>query len=212
MEIRIGIADDHLLIINGLETMLQSSPRHHLIFKALTGAALMEELETAAPDVLLLDIQLPDANGVELCKQISDQYPDVRVIALTNHEETMYVRKMMRNGALGYLLKSTDPESLLEAIDKAYDGEEYLDKRLEKAMLSEMIMGKRQSSREVQLTKRETEILSLIASEHTNQQIAEKLYISLRTVECHRLNITQKLNIKHTAGLVKEAMMRGLVK
>ncbi len=79
-------------------------------------------------------------------------------------------------------------------------------------MLSEMIMGKRHSSREVVLTKRETEILSLIAAEHTNQQIADKLFISLRTVECHRLNITQKLNVKHTAGLVKEAMMRGLMK
>lgn len=212
MDIRIGIADDHLLIINGLETMLQASPRHRLVFKALTGAALLEALAVEAPDVLLLDIQLPDANGVDLCKQVSDQYPDVRIIALTNHEETMYVRKMMRNGALGYLLKSTDPESLLAAIDKAYDGEEYLDKRLEKAMLSEMIMGKRHTSREVVLTKRETEILSLIAAEHTNQQIADKLFISLRTVECHRLNITQKLNIKHTAGLVKEAMMRGLMK
>ncbi|WP_298717590.1 response regulator transcription factor [Chitinophaga sp.] len=212
MEIRIGIADDHLLIINGLETMLQSAPGHRLIFKALTGAALLEALEQEEPDVLLLDIQLPDANGVELCKQISDQFPDVRVIALTNHEETMYVRKMMRNGALGYLLKSTDPGSLLEAITRAYEGEEYLDKRLEKAMLSEMIMGKRQSGREVQLTKREIEILTLIASEHTNQQIADKLFISLRTVECHRLNITQKLNVKHTAGLVKEAYLRGLVK
>ncbi len=212
MHIRIGIADDHLLIINGLETMLQSSPHHQLIFKALTGASLMEELEKEAPDVLLLDIQLPDANGVDLCKQVSDNYPDVKVIALTNHEETMYVKKMMRNGALGYLLKSTDPDSLLEAINKAFDGEEYLDKRLEKAMLSEMIMGKRQPSREVQLTKRETEVLTLIAGEHTNQQIADKLYISLRTVECHRLNITQKLNIKHPAGLVKEAYLRGLVK
>ncbi len=125
MDIRIGIADDHLLIINGLETMLQASPHHKLIFKALTGAALMEALEQEAPDVLLLDIQLPDANGVDLCKQVSELYPDVRVIALTNHEETMYVRKMMRNGALGYLLKSTDPESLLAAIGKAYDGEEY---------------------------------------------------------------------------------------
>jgi Response regulator containing a CheY-like receiver domain and an HTH DNA-binding domain len=131
-------------------------------------------------------------------------------MALTNLEETVYVKKMMRNGASGYLLKSADPPTLQQAIAALSRNEQYIDARIEKAMLNEAISGKKKGN-QVLLTKRETEILTLIANELTNQEIADKLFISLRTVETHRQNLIEKLNVKNTAGLVREAYLRNLV-
>ncbi|MNE77757.1 Oxygen regulatory protein NreC [compost metagenome] len=118
---------------------------------------------------------------------------------------------MIRNGAMGYLLKNTDQETLVEAIKTVHNGQQYIDSHIQKLLLEESISGRKASIFEIPLTKREKEILKLIAEERTNQQIADSLFISLRTVETHRLNLTQKLNIKNTAGLVKEAIKRGLI-
>lgn len=210
MPLKIAIADDHELIIRGFESMLQTFTDCTLIFTALSGESLLDQLARQQPDILLLDIQLPDQNGVDLCKIISGKYPAVRIMALTNLEETHYVKKMLRNGASGYLLKSADPATLLKALDTLSKGEQFIDDRLQKMLLAESITGKKKNT-QVLLTRRETEILRLIAEEYTNQQIADKLFISLRTVETHRLNISQKLNVKNTAGLVREAYLRNLV-
>ena len=211
MSIRIAIADDHLLIINGLESMLKKNKDYKFVFAATNGTELLEKLEENRPDILLLDIQIPGMNGIDLCAIIRKQYPLVKIIALTNHEETHFVKQMMRNGASGYLLKNTDSANLSKAIERVYMNEQFIDSSLEKAMLDEMLLGKRKSAGGVVLTKREVEILGLIANEHSNQEIADKLFISLRTVETHRLNINQKLNVKNAAGLVKEAFSRGLI-
>lgn len=208
--IKIGIVDDHALILNGLDRMLNDQEVCRVIFMAGSGAALWEQLSLTVPDILLLDIELPDANGTDLCKEVVKRYPSVKVIALTNHDETMWVRKMMRGGASGYLLKGTDKDNLIAAIIAVSEGKQFLDSQVEKAILQQTISGKK-SSFQVKLTKRETEILALIANEHSNQEIADKLFLSVRTVETHRNSINQKLDIKNTAGLVKEAMLRGLI-
>jgi DNA-binding NarL/FixJ family response regulator len=210
MPLKIAIADDHELIIRGFESMLQTFTDCELLFTAINGETLLGKLEQQQPDILLLDIQMPDHNGIDLCKSIASTYPAVRIMALTNLEETHYVKKMLRNGASGYLLKSADPTTLLKAIDTLSKGEQFIDERLQKMLLAESITGKRKST-QVLLTRRETEILRLIAEEYTNQEIADKLFISLRTVETHRLNISQKLDVKNTAGLVREAYLRNLV-
>lgn len=210
MALKIGIADDHLLIIKGFESMLQTFTDCELLFTALSGEELFAKLQQGLPDILLLDIQLPDASGIDLCKEVNSKYPSVRIMALTNLEETVYVKKMMRNGASGYLLKSADPPTLQQAIAALSRNEQYIDARIEKAMLNEAISGKKKGN-QVLLTKRETEILTLIANELTNQEIADKLFISLRTVETHRQNLIEKLNVKNTAGLVREAYLRNLV-
>lgn len=207
--ISIGIADDHLLILNGLEMMLAQS-NFQIIFKVLTAAALQEQLQQHVPDVLLLDIELPDGNGIELCKSIASAYPNLKIIALTNHAELVYVRKMMRSGAAGYLLKGTTLEELTKAIEQVHNGGQYINRQLEQALLQETLTGKKQP--QTKLTRRESEVLELIASECTNQEIAAKLYLSVRTVESHRLSLSQKLNAKNTASLVKEAYLRGLIK
>jgi DNA-binding NarL/FixJ family response regulator len=211
MQIKVGITDDHLLVINGLKAMLEKFDHIKIIFSENNGEALLRRLEQDKPDILFLDIQMPGTNGIDLCKTILKDRPDIKIIALTNFEESHYIKQMMRNGAQGYLLKNTDQNTLIEAIETVYKGQQYIDKHMQNALLNEMISGKKRSLSEVFLTKRELEILELIAKENTNQEIADKLFISLRTVQTHRLNITQKLDAKNTAALVKEAYKRGLI-
>lgn len=208
--ITLGIVDDHSLIISGLAHMLNDQPNYPILFTATDGKQLMAELEQAVPDVLLLDIELPDTTGIELCTAVLKKHPALRIIALTNHDEVVYVRKMMRSGASGYLLKGTNKNNLLTAIDTVARGQQFLDRQIEQAILQQTIAGKR-TSVEVKLTKRENEILALVANEYTNQEIADKLFLSVRTVESHRHSLNHKLNIKNSAGLVKEAYLRGLI-
>ncbi|MBK1441182.1 response regulator transcription factor [Parapedobacter sp. ISTM3] len=208
--ITIGIVDDHSLIISGLAHMLSDQPDCPILFTAGNGKQLVAELERQLPDVLLLDIELPDSNGIELCAEILKKYPALPIIALTNHDEVVYVRKMIRSGAKGYLLKGTDKQNLLNAIQAVYNGQQFLDRQIEQAILQQAISGKRPSTI-IKLTKRENEILALIANEYSNQEIADKLFLSVRTVESHRHSLNQKLNIKNPAGLVKEAYLRGLI-
>ncbi|TYR37565.1 response regulator transcription factor [Sphingobacterium phlebotomi] len=208
--ITIGIADDHTLIINGIIQMLRSEPRYEILFSAQNGSALLAALTQHQPDVLLLDIELPDNDGISLCGQIKEQYPQVPIIALTNHDEIVYVRKMIRSGANGYLLKGTGKEQLIQAMEAVLAGEQFIDRQIEQTILQQTISG-RKAAVNVKLTNRELEILSFIAHEYSNQEIADRLFLSVRTVESHRHSLNQKLNIKTTAGLVKEAYLRGLI-
>lgn len=210
-QVTIGIADDHLLVINGLRAMLEKAEDVSILFSATTGAEVLEQLALRAPDVLLLDIQMPDMNGIDLCKIIHKNYPEVKVIALTNFEQSSYVKQIMRNGALGYLLKNIDGKTLIQAIRSVVENKPFIQDQIQNNMLNELLSGQKITSAGVLLTKREMEILSLVAKELTNQEIADKLFISVRTVETHRINLSQKLGVHNTAGLVKEAYKRGLV-
>src|SRR5690606_6145568 len=183
--ITIGIVDDHSLIISGLVHMLSDLPDYPILFTANNGKQLMLELDRQQPNVLLLDIELPDSNGIELCTDVLKKYPELLIVALTNHDEVVYVKKMMRSGAKGYLLKGTDKQNLLNAINAVCAGEQFLDRQVEQAILQQTLSGRR-TSVVVKLTKRENEILALIANEYSNQEIADKLFLSVRTVESHR--------------------------
>lgn len=209
--INIGITDDHEVVINGLKAMLANEAAISIVLTATNGEQLHQQLETLQPDVLLMDIQMQGIDGIELTKQVHKLYPQIRVIAFSSFDDTRYIRQIMRNGASGYLLKNADQKTLVQAIKTVMEGEEYLDESVKKLLIQESISGQRRSIYEIPLTKREKEILKMIAEERTNQQIADALFISLRTVETHRLNITQKLGVKNAAGLVKEAIKRGLI-
>ncbi|NSL88758.1 response regulator [Chitinophaga solisilvae] len=211
MQIRLAITDDHMLVINGLKAMLAPYSHIQVVYESNSAITLIDALPAAQPDVLLLDIQMPEIDGLELCKQVRKSHPRVKIIALTNFMESHYIKQMLRNGASGYLLKNTDQETLAAAIEKVHAGEQFIDASIKQQLLQEMLTGQKSTGYDIPLTRREKEILKLIAEEHSNQQIAEMLFISLRTVETHRLNLTQKLAVKNTAGLVKEAIKRGII-
>lgn len=210
-KIQLAIVDDHAVVIDGLRTMLAAFPQLEVVFTTQSGAALLDFLQTGAPDVLLMDIQMPEMNGIDLCKQVVRMHPQLRVIAFSSFDDSNYVKQIFRCGAKGYLLKNCDKETIVRAIEAVVEGEDYMDDAIKKILLQESLTGQRRSIFEVPLTKREKEILKHIAEGLSNQEIADKLFISLRTVETHRLNINQKLDVKNTAGLVKEALKRGLI-
>lgn len=204
--ITIAFADDHLIVIKGLQNILASIPDIEIVGTYQNGIELLEGLAQTQPDVLLLDIQMPGMTGIELSAVIQKKYSSVKVIALTNVDIPVQVKKMLQQGAMGYLLKDASPEIIIEAIRTVHAGEQYIQASISKRLVSNII-----SPEKKQLTKREKEVLKLITEELTNQQIADQLFLSLRTVENHRNNLLQKLDVKNTAGLVKVAIQEGLV-
>lgn len=211
--IKVAITDDHPVVIDGLRNALHNQKDINITGAYRSGAELFKGLQEQQPDVLLLDIQLPDKNGNELVPVLLQQYPGLHILILSGMESSPYIKNMMQKGCKGYLLKSvTDQALLVEAIRQVYAGEIYLDAGLKEQLLQEMLISKRRvNSLNPKITQREKEVLALIASQYTNQEIAEQLYISLRTVETHRYNLIQKLDAKNTAGLCKIAMEMGLV-
>lgn len=209
--IKIAIIDDHPLIVNGLENIL----RHHAeieIGGCYTSVSdLLTSLPTLQVDVLLIDIQMPEKSGPELAKIIQQKYPEIRMIALTNLDHTFYAKAMLRHSVLGYVLKSSDQKILLEAIQSVHEHRTYIDPEIEPQLQEDLSKTRRQSHSIPPLTRREREILVLIANEHTTQEIATMLFLSTNTIETHRLNLLTKLDVKNTAGLVKKAMQLGLV-
>ena len=205
--INVSIVDDQVIILNGLQKILADAK--HITVTAVfnNGDQLLESLETNRPDVLLLDIQMPGKSGIELAGIISKKYPVIKMIALTNVDVLMQMKQMLQKGCLGYLLKDVSPEILIKAIETVYEGEQFLHEEF-KIQLLKSLTG---SDNKQLVTRREKEILKLIVEEHTNQDIAGKLFLSLRTVENHRNNLLQKLNVKNTAGLVKIALQEGLI-
>lgn len=204
--ITIAFADDHLIVIKGLQNILNSVPDIEIVGTYQDGQALLEGLENRTPDVLLLDIQMPGKTGLELSAIIQKKYPQIKIIALTNVDIPVQVKKMLQQGTLGYLLKDSSPDTIVEAIRTVYLGEPFIQESIAKKLVNNLM-----GSEKKQLTKREKEILKMITEELTNQQIADKLFLSLRTVENHRNNLLQKLDVKNTAGLVKVAIQEGLV-
>jgi DNA-binding NarL/FixJ family response regulator len=213
MPIDVAIVDNHPLAINGLKAMLGLYPEVvHVSATYHSGAALLEGLQRSQPEVLLLDILLPDKSGKELAPVIARTWPGVRMIALTSLDSPAVVKSMMQRGCLGYLLKDSDEKTLIDAIEQVYKGEEFIEPSLKETLLQHLIKYRAQSTDIIpELTQREKEILKLIVSEHTTQEIADKLFISFRTVENHRYSLLQKLDVKNTAGLVRMAITLGLV-
>ncbi len=211
--IKIMITDDHPLAINGLQNIIRFYPHIEIMGAYTSGAELLEALKHGQPDVLLLDIILPDINGKELATIITRQYPGVRMVALTSLDAPSHVEGMMRRGCTGYLLKNTDQHTLIQAIEQVHRGEPFMDPFLKEQLVHNMLRIKKNTEIVAApvLTQREKDILQLIVAEHTSQEIAEKLFISLRTVENHRFNLLQKLDAKNTVGLVKVALRMGLV-
>ncbi len=212
MKIRIAIADDHPLILRGLQNLLNNHADIEVSGIYENGSDLLASLAENTPDILLLDIQMPDKNGLELAGIISHQYPDIGIIALTNLDNQFYIKSMLNQGALGYILKNSNEETLIEAIKTVYNREPYLEPALRERAWRTMVKAQHAPPEGGHsLTRREKEILQLIAKEYTSQEIADKLFLSLRTIETHRMNLMLKLGTKNMIGLVKAAIQMGLV-
>lgn len=210
--IKVAITDDHFLIINGIKDLLSTIDGVSFAGGYLSAEATREGLQNTPADVLLLDINLPDGDGIHLCKELLKAHPDLKVVALTTYNQNVLVKNMMRSGAMGYLIKNTSKEELREAIFAANAGEQYVQADVKEALLRDALGSSRQRTTfRPTLTRRESEVLKLISEEMTSQEIAEKLFISPKTVETHRLNLLQKLGVRNTAGLVKEALHQGLL-
>lgn len=212
MPINVAITDDHLIAINGIRMMLADYAEINVIAAYTTGSALLDGLKQQQPDVLLLDILLPDQSGHELAPIITKLYPEIRIVVITSLDAPAIVKSMLHYGCTGYLLKGTDQATLIKAIEHAYRREEFVEPSLKEMLLQNMLRHqKRATNIPLELTKREKEVLELIVAGDTTQEIADKLFISPRTAETHRLTLLKKLDVKNTAGLVRMAIMLGLV-
>ena len=214
-KITIAIADDHPMIAAGIGSLLKPF-RHIRIINNYTRAEdAMEGLKQALPDVLLLDIALPDKTGQQLATEILGQYPDLKILVLTSMDTPTMVSSMMRRGCKGYLLKGAGPQMLADAITTVAGGNTFIDPELKEQLLLNAISAKKETSKDKQryegLSEKEITVLKLIAEEYTTKEISETLNMGFRTAENYRYNLTKKLDVKNTAGLVKVALQLGLV-
>lgn len=211
MTTKIAITDDHVMVLKGIESMLSGTKEIEVVGIYETGKQTLENIKKDNPDVLLLDINLPDADGIDLCKKILKTYPNLKIIALTNFDEISFVKRILNNGASGYLLKNTQKTELIEALKTVLSGEQYLQKSIKNKILNHAV-GKKESALFMpKLTRREQEVLDAIADELTTQEISEKLFVSVKTVETHRMNLMSKLGARNSVGLIKNAFEKGLI-
>lgn len=219
---RLLIADDHRVVRDGIRLVLKGSPEYTIVAEAEDGEEAVALVEKHKPDAVIMDISMPILNGIEATKLMKQQNPDIKVIILSVHDDEEYVYEILNAGASGYVLKTAGKKEILEAISSALSGERFFSPGISRLIIDSFI--KRSKAQESpsagapvstdgqQLTKREMEILQYIAQGYTNRKIAEILFLSIRTVNTHRTNLMQKLDIHDTARLVRYAIEKGFVK
>jgi len=208
-KLRALIIDDHKMVRDGIKSMLESQDKKYkfTIDEAEDGEEGAEKAIHHTYDIIILDYQLPKLNGADTAKKILATKPKARILALSSYNEYMYIERMMRIGAKGFVLKNIGPEELIRAIESIISGKDYYSSEIALKLLNFDNYSDNSHSQELnKLSKREIEILKLIADEYTNGQIAEKLSLSKRTIDTHRQNLLTKLNVTNTAGLVKFAL------
>ena len=201
---KILIVDDHPLLANGLKSLLSDYKIAETADIAATGKECICKLKSSDYEVILLDINLPDVSGIDLCETIHKDFPKIKILALTSFNEFTCVNKMLSNGASGYVLKNAMPEEIIMGIETIMNGEIFLCHEID-------ILMKKKTDKHVFLTRRETDLLRLITEGFTNQEISEKLFLGAETIKSYRKNLLFKLNAKNTASLVKMALEGKLV-
>jgi DNA-binding NarL/FixJ family response regulator len=209
MNIRVAITDDHPMVVQGLGTMLAAYDHISVTGNYYNGAQLLEGLMDNCPDVLLLDMQLPDKTGDELIPIIKPLYPDLKILVLTNFESTLYATKSIWQGAQGYLLKTADASVLIKAIGIIYEGGQFVEPSI-KEHLDGFARSKKLYATKSVLTTREKEVLQLIVNGQTDTEIASALFLSLHTIKHYRMSILLKMDVKNTAAMVSKALKSGL--
>ncbi|MGD9977374.1 MAG: response regulator [Bacteroidales bacterium] len=215
-KIKVGLVEDHQLVRNGIRSLIESEENIEVIAEACNAREILEQIKTTEPDILLVDISLPEVSGIDLAKILTTEHPGVRVIILSMHTGQEFIFNSLKNGAKGYLHKSISRDELIEAIKEVYSGNEYFSKEVSGIILKNYLRQIKDPERadtysEQKLTPRELEILKMVAQGCSNQLIADKLYISVRTVESHKNHIMQKLELTTTVDLVKYALKNKII-
>ncbi len=205
MATKVFIVDDHYMVVEGIRSLLQNEKNIEWAGHASNAASCLAFLQKQLPDVILMDINLPDKSGIDLCKEVIEKYPSVFIIGLSTFNQQSFIEKMMENGASGYVLKNATQEELMEAIQTVMKGKTFLSEEASQSLRKNADAGR------PVITRREKEILELIAEGLTNIEIAQKIFISSSTVDTHRKNLLAKLNARNTAALVKIALQYELI-
>ncbi len=214
--IKVLVVDDHQLMIEGLKSLLEDEDDIRFVGGANSMQESIDFIAENPTDVVLMDINMPGGSGIEATQKLKELYPDIKVLALTMHNDISIITRMIEAGAAGYILKRTKMNEVTEAIRVVYNNERYLGRDTQQIIMDNLssppdTLEPRDEKKAI-LSSRETEVLNLIAKEYNNEQIGEKLFISERTVEAHRRNIFIKTKTKSIVGLMKYAIQKGLIK
>ena len=208
---KVIIADDHRLVRDGMKSLLKSDEQIEIIAEAENGIELLELLKTHTAEVILLDVSMPKMGGIEAAEKITKEYPETGIVFLSMHEEPEYVLKCVQVGASAYLLKNVEKEELIAAIKKVAYGEKYFNQNITLLLAKGLTEMREMEKDKIEITGREKEVLECVANGLSTKQIADKLFISSRTVETHRLNLLKKFNAQNTAEMIKTAIEHKLI-
>lgn len=211
---RILLVDDHQLIIDGLRGFIEANSEYTVVGEANTGTDAVKLAGILNPDVILMDIEMPEMSGIQASEEIKRNFPHIKIIIVSMHNEKQLIKKLIDQGADGYLLKNSQQSEVMDAIEKVLKNQPYFSQDVTLSLLdkSQSKIGHSQESMsELQLTERETEILKLVSQGMTNKEIGDTLNISHRTVDTHRTNLMKKLDVTNVAGLIRFAFKNGLI-
>jgi DNA-binding NarL/FixJ family response regulator len=211
---KILLVDDHKLIRDALKSYMDDDDEFEVVDEAGNGQEALILLKTIKVDVVMLDISMPVMDGIVCAQEIRNLYPDIKVLALSMMNDNQFIKQMLAAGALGYILKNSGEEEIKKALRKVNDGESYYSAEVAETVMQNMMKGGIKRSNklvvDLPLTSREEEVLHLIIKEYTNQEIADELFISTRTVDAHKRNLLEKTGSKNVAGLVLYAIEKNL--
>ena len=215
-KIRVVVADDHAVLRSGLKLLLDAQMDIEVVGEASDGAEAINKTAELKPDVLLLDITMPNIGGIDALRTIKKKTPSVSILILTMHENEGYLIEALKAGASGYILKKVADNELISAIKAVYSGEVFIPTSLTKSVVKEMVSGgvsreETGDNDQEQLSPRELEVLTLVAQGYTNQQMADRLYLSVKTVETYKARVMEKLNLNSRVELVRFALQQGLL-
>jgi DNA-binding NarL/FixJ family response regulator len=208
---KVLIADDHAIVRAGLRALIKSEPLLELVGEATGGYETIELVKKTQPDILVLDLSMPDLDGIAVTKDLASRIPDIKILILTLHEDNALLREVMKSGASGYILKRAAETELISAIQAVMRGDMYIDPAMVPALLEQSVKSTNHMQDSIEpLTPREIDVLKFIVLGYTNRQIGEELCISVRTVEGHRANLSEKVGSKSRVELVRYAREQGL--
>ena len=216
--INILIVDDHKILRDGIKAIFKDSKDIKIVGECEDGSEVSIFLQKNKIDVILMDIMMPTLNGIETTKIIKEHYPEIKILALSMHNDYNYIQEMLEVGASGYILKNTSGDEMLKAIQRIYDGKTFFTQEVTDIVMDSYLHGSANKTEKnlnmgilEELTEREIDVLKLIAEEYTNKEIGDKLFISRRTVDTHRRNLIRKIGAKNSIGLIRFAYNHGLI-